>query len=327
LAGSTIADATPPAAPTVTDDGAYTASTTQLHASWTATDAQTGISEYQYAISSTKLETGIISGGGWVSSGVQTAQTRTGLTLTRGQVYYVLVKAKNGAGTWSSAGVADGIIPVQYSPLTAGGAKVKADGTTVGLSAQTVTATFSGYFYVEDARKSLGIRVTPIDTPPTLAVGQKVDVGGTLQTIGSERRIGSACATITVASGTAQPVDLANWAVGGQNWLYDSGTGAGQRGCANSLGLNNIGLLVTTCGKVGQIGAGYLYLDDGSGLLDGTTTSGQPNRGIRIVCNPAGFAVNQYLGATGLSSFFISGPNMLPAVQVRTQPADLVRLK
>lgn len=327
LAGSTIADATAPAAPTVTDEGAFTTSTTQLNGSWVATDAETGISEYQYAISSTKLETGIISGGGWVSTGLQTSQTRTGLALTRGQIYYILVKAKNGAGTWSSVGVADGIVPVQYGSLTAGAAKVKADAVTVGLSAQTVTAVFSGYFYVQDARKTAGIRVVPVDTPATLAVGQTVDIGGALQTVGSERRIGSACATITVASGTAPSSVVRTGAIGGQDWFYNSGTGAGQKGVAGGVGMNTIGLLVTTCGKVQQIGANYLYIDDGCGLLDGTTTSGQVNKGLRVLCNPAGFAANQYVRVTGLSSFFVPASTLLPAIQVRTQPADLVRLK
>lgn len=324
LGGSTISDATPPGTPTVTDDGAYMTSSSQLHASWTATDAQSGILEYQYAVSATKLESGFVLGGGWVSVGLQTQQTRSGLALNYGQVYYVLVKARNGAGIWSSIGVSEGIVRVQNPALTVGGAKALANAATAGGIGKQVTAIFSGYFYAQDG--SAGIRVSPIDMPAGIAVGQTVDIGGTLATVSSERRISSACATI-VSTVSVTPKGLPNSSVGGMDWRYNSTTGAGQKGVVGAKGLNNIGTTVRTVGKVNQIGAGYLYVDDGSNLQDGTLTASIPNVGVRILCNPAGFASNQYVVVTGISSFFTSGSNLLPAVQVRTQPADLVRVK
>jgi hypothetical protein len=41
-----------------------------------------------------------------------------------------------------------------------------------------------------------------------------------------------------------------------------------------ATGVNNIGLLVRTSGKVKQTGTDWFYLDDGSGLDDGTDYTG-----------------------------------------------------
>jgi len=100
-------DKTKPLVPVVTDEGDYTNSTTQLHASWTASsDDESGIVEYEYAIGPTSDASQMV---GWKSAGADTEVTATDLDLTRGQTYYIGVKAKNGAGLWSSVGVSDGI--------------------------------------------------------------------------------------------------------------------------------------------------------------------------------------------------------------------------
>jgi hypothetical protein len=99
-------DTTPPTTPVVTDDGATTTSTSQLHASWSATDAESGIAEYQYAIGTTAGGTDVLA---WTTTGTEGEVTRTGLDLSQGVTYYFSVKAKNGAGLWSEVGSSDGI--------------------------------------------------------------------------------------------------------------------------------------------------------------------------------------------------------------------------
>lgn len=100
-------DATAPDKPTVTDDGTYTVSKTQLHASWTSSDPESGITEYKYAIGTAAGKTNIT--GGWISTGANKSVIKTGLRLTNGATYYFTVKAKNGAGLWSAAGNSNGI--------------------------------------------------------------------------------------------------------------------------------------------------------------------------------------------------------------------------
>jgi len=108
VSDSIVLDTTPPSTPAVTDDGATTSSTTQLHATWTASsDAGSGISDYQYQIRESSA-TGLIIRD-WTSVGLTTEVTATSLNLTKGKSYTLGVEAKNGAGLYSSAGLTDGI--------------------------------------------------------------------------------------------------------------------------------------------------------------------------------------------------------------------------
>ena len=94
-----------PVPPAVRDgtgtDISTTSSTTQLSANWdAATDAESGISGYQYAIGTTAGGTQTVN---WTSLGNVTTVTKTGLTLSVGQTYYFSVKAVNGAGLTGNA--------------------------------------------------------------------------------------------------------------------------------------------------------------------------------------------------------------------------------
>ena len=108
--GQTI-DATAPSAPgTVRDgagaDAAYTTSATQLSANWTASaDAQSGVAKYYYAIGTTAGATDVVT---WTDNGAATSVTKTGLSLSNGQIYYFTVKAQNGAGLQSAAANSNG---------------------------------------------------------------------------------------------------------------------------------------------------------------------------------------------------------------------------
>lgn len=99
-------DTTPPSLPVITDSGAFTNSTTELFASWSSWDAESGISEYQYSIG---RKAGDIDVLGWTTAGLKTSLTVTGLSLIGGQTYYFNVKAKNSVGLWSAIGSSDGI--------------------------------------------------------------------------------------------------------------------------------------------------------------------------------------------------------------------------
>lgn len=113
-AAATPNDYTAPTTPVVTDDGTCTPFTNQLHAMWSASDPDSGISEYQYSIGTWVGGTDVIN---WTSVGTSTEITRTGLSLTQGVTYYFNVRAKNGVGTWSNVGSSDGILISADCPI------------------------------------------------------------------------------------------------------------------------------------------------------------------------------------------------------------------
>jgi hypothetical protein len=100
-----VYDTTVPSTPSVTD-GDYTNDNTQLTASWSSADAESGIDEFQYALGTMPGGSDVV---GWTSAGTSMGVTKMGLSLSDG-TYYFSVKVMNGGGLWSSVGTSDGII-------------------------------------------------------------------------------------------------------------------------------------------------------------------------------------------------------------------------
>lgn len=105
-----------PAAPASVSDGTgadtdYTSSATQLSANWSAV---AGATSYDYAIGTSPLGTDVVN---WTSAGALTSVTATGLTLTPGSIYYISVRAVNGA-TPGPAVTTDGATVDTSAPST-----------------------------------------------------------------------------------------------------------------------------------------------------------------------------------------------------------------
>lgn len=176
-----LPDASPPTTPVVTDDGAYTTNATQLQATWTSSDPESGISEYQYAIGTDPGATNVV---GWTSAGTATGVTATGLNLGYVQPYYFSVKARNRDNLWSAVGSSDGIRAARALPSVAA-AKAFANGECVQVAGKIVTALFADRFYIEDGSRASGIRVSGASA----AEGSTVTVTGVLATLSGERTI------------------------------------------------------------------------------------------------------------------------------------------
>jgi len=102
-AGS-IADTTSPNPPSVTAWG--DGSTTTLATRWSASDPESAITLYRYAVGTTPGGTDVVN---WTTVGV-TEVVRSGLNLLAGQTYYVSVKARNEGGLWSEPGISNGVV-------------------------------------------------------------------------------------------------------------------------------------------------------------------------------------------------------------------------
>ncbi len=101
-------DTSPPAAPVVQDDGAYT--TSRLHLHWEADDPHSGVKGYRYAVGTTRGGWDVT--GGWVELATNAKVmdlVREDLPLLDKVTYYFAVQAQNGAGDWSEVGLSDGI--------------------------------------------------------------------------------------------------------------------------------------------------------------------------------------------------------------------------
>ncbi len=122
-------DTTAPTTPVVTDDGASTSSTTQLHAVWTSsTDAESGVAAYVYLLRQDSTSGTLIVN--YTSAGVATEITHSGLSLTVGKLYFIGVRAKNGAELYSAAQYSDGILVKKLSTPPVITSLNPADGST-----------------------------------------------------------------------------------------------------------------------------------------------------------------------------------------------------
>lgn len=200
--------------------------------------------------------------------------------------------------------------------------KRRPDGFSVTIAGSMVSAAFPGFFYIEADDRSSGSRVESIGH--ALAVGMRADVVGTMRTNSDGERYVEAASAVQSAppanTGSVVPILLCNRDLAGGDWLYDPVYGSGQIGVADNIGLNNIGLLVTTAGRVRYVSTGdFFVISDGFTHFDPSGVWG-----IRVAA--AGLtkpARGKYVTVTGISSMFASRAERYPIILVRDQ-ADIV---
>lgn len=283
-------DSTAPETPTVEDDGQHSGSRGKLHASWMATDADSDIAEYQYAVGTSA---GAIDVLGWTSAGTALHATIAipdpGMQI--GTTYYVSVKAKNEAGLWSEVGSSDGIQPVTATDKI-GNAKGLEDGA-VALECKIVSAVFMGGFYIQEPDRSSGIFVQ--GSGP--GVGAIVTIGGLLGANGvGERAILDPVVTVDEDPDplrVPQPLIMTGSSLGGSQFKIYTPGAAGRKG------LNNVGLLVKVCGVVIEEQETYFTMTDG--------TSDEPIKIITANLNGLGLENGDRVTVIGVSSLELDG--------------------
>lgn len=193
---------------------------------------------------------------------------------------------------------------------TVGEMKQYPDGAEVAIADAIVTAAFPGSNYVEDPSRASGLRVVNSALPP----GAVPIVCGLLGTSGGERFINASSSVQTGTSVVPTATGLNTAALGGEDWLYSGVTGAGQRGVSGVSGLNSIGLLVRTWGRVTASASGYYMITDG----------GRPG-GVKVdsslLSSPAG--EGDYVAVTGVLGLELSGQDYVPIIRPRSQADQL----
>jgi hypothetical protein len=194
-------------------------------------------------------------------------------------------------------------------PLLISDAKQTPDGVAVSLGPQVVSAGSSELgdcFYIESQDRSCGIKVMG----KTAQRGSIVTVSGVLGTVGGERVL--RCTWIGAGSASPlTPVCLPNKSIGGADYgrQVDSPT-VGQKGITGGSGLNTIGQLVRTTGRVTSSDAALMVFT----INDGST--------VDIKCKaPTGVtlpAQGDYVAVTGIcSSESNAGGQLSPLLRVR----------
>lgn len=205
-----------------------------------------------------------------------------------------------------------------------------------------VTAVFPESFYVERRDRAVGIRVSRIGS---VVPGMQVAVTGQVTTTPwMERYIVATgiqeCSNELVQ---VQPLAMPTKSLGGGAFLFDLVSGAGQRPVTafqtikNShwtrsevpvpiAGLNNLGLLVRTWGRVvwADDARGTFYIDDGSGFDDFQYPNPANNEppGVKVTMPVWGLplpAVGTQVQVTGISSCYVRDGYVFRQLRARSE--------
>jgi hypothetical protein len=202
------------------------------------------------------------------------------------------------AGFWS------GEVPDPQVVTSVGAAKLLPDGMYISISGNIATSAagdFAVYFYVENANRSSGIRVAAAPGGiADLVCGSTVNVFGVLgATSDGERQLTGPIVIVVATHQPLNPLAMPNGTVGGGDFGLPP---SGQLGVTDAFGnpangINTVGLLIKTWGRVVASGTGYVLIDDGSSSpvrVDTSTLSSIP-------------AESRYITVIGMASLRTSG--------------------
>ena len=228
-------------------------------------------SKYAYVWNSTAGEPS------WAGASEWTSGT---LTFTPSSVgtYYLHLRSYNGAGVVNTTSATFG--PYTFVPGATPVAKISdlwplANGPAYSLAGKTVTGVVGNAFWIEETNRSAAIKVTWTGAMP--ARDHSVNVAGVLDSSGGQRVLVASSVTDNGAATAIKPLGVVEKSAGGKAVNTDTPS------ITDGKGLYNIAILVRIAGTAGNANTidpnnKYFYLDDGSGLLDGTTP------GIKVLC-------------------------------------------
>lgn len=272
LRDATSKDLTPPTTPVVTVPSATLSPGDPFSASWSASDPESMVAEYTYAIGTTPGGADV---AGWTSAGIETSMSRDDLILEGGKSYYVSVKARNPAQRWSEVGVSRSVTLVAAVNFgRVGELKSAGDQQGVSLPGKTVAAVFADCFFIEEEDRASGIRC--FEGATTLKAGDVVDVWGDLETISGERCLTGVTHSVAGSAGAPRPMALNGRSLKGK-------------------GLDPLGLLVSIVGRVTDAGDGWFVVDDGTAL-----TSTRSGKGLEVRCDGTPAGIGKSIIAVGV---------------------------
>ena len=240
---------------------------------------------------------------------------------TAQQVFNQIVRTCDDLGTagwdmFTGWGRVNAYRALTETPQNAGGiaaVKEMLSGTSValrGVVLSTSSGEIPGRLYVQEPDRSSGILLHYQGSVPSgLQSGDVVELFGTVGQVSGERAILGAQVTKTGTTAEPRPLAMTNRALGGSQMGRQQGV-VDQYSFPRKMadGLNNIGLLVSTWGKVTAVGTDWFYLDDGTGLDDGGAY-----RGVFVHCpTVVRPGLKRYVRVTGISGCEIQQGSPVP---------------
>lgn len=321
-------DLTPPTITSVTDEGDIIYDDSILTCDVVATDPDSGVYGYQYALGTTPTDPGTGYTRDWTYAGNNSHVVADNLSLANGQIYYFYVKVKNASDIWSAVAATNGI---KIAAVNIGQAKNLPDGTWVAFKEKIVTGGFGwpyNYFYIQEPDRSAAIRVR---SDQYVSAGLKVTVKGNLRPVSAdtnnERELQAVViATINTPFTMPRPLAIIGKAIGGGSYGM-------LPGIPLANGLNNCGLYVRMVGKVTRIGEDHYFITDGSVYNYYVLENGEKKlktQKIEVCVNnwpPYQLAVGDYMMITGIAGIY--APNGLDTAVPMIRPReydDMVKL-
>ena len=267
-----IIDNTPPQAVTVTDEGTWTPSLSVLRASWTAAyETGSGIKRYEYAIGTSPNAQDVVN---WTSAGIERSVTVQPLNLSENQTYYFQVRAIDNVDLVGPTASSDGITVAPGVSRISQGWNLP-NGQAISLRGKVVSRVTNGAFWLEEEDRTSAVKVV---SSADVAAGDRVDVAGVLGMSGPHRAlIGDVVQKVGTAA-TLSPVGMSHRAL--MSKAFNNLT----PGVTDGQALYAIGLLIKCWGRVtfadsSDPSGKYFYIDDGTGLQDGSG-----HVGVKVYC-------------------------------------------
>lgn len=255
---SLIGAVAPPSVPLVKVPSRYQSDTSSITAEWSCPDVD--VASFEYAVSCSSDQSGILPGGEWQNVGTATSATRTGLILPNGSKIRVLVRSRSESGVLSETGVSPPVRIVRdLSDLAS--LRQLPDGVWVRITNLKVTR--MGYgpeCFLWDSNRIVGIKaVGDWASIPYLKPGTVTTVVGCLRSDGPLRVIENAEVFPSIGAEVPRSLGMLSRSVSCSTEFGGSG-------------LCNCGLLVTVVGRVTEGSSDSFVLWDGS-LANGLRVS------------------------------------------------------
>ena len=189
------------------------------------------------------------------------------------------------------------------------------NGPGLSIRNKVVTAALSGTFWLEEINRSAAVKVV---SSAAVVRGNTVSIAGVLGMSGSQRAlIGDVVINPGGVSGFAAPVGMLLRSLGG------AAVNASTPGVSQALSAYNVGLRVRCWGNVTYYNAGspsdrFFYIDDGTGLSDGSG-----HAGVKVRCGSIMPPTTGMVTVTAIVTTERAGASVVP-VLVATEASEIL---